>query len=560
MGFDANVIKRQYGQVGRPASDFRIKANDPLYDSTAGMNDAANSGELVNLPDGIIYSDRVDFGHGSRLRGVGPFRKFRDTYDDDRLKAYTIVRFNGSVTANECLFNLSLKTTLTTDALASDLRDVGFSDLTLDCNGNSIAVGGGRNADGAATVDRGAYFNRCGNNPMLAQNFSILGAARSGLDALAIFSATIRDFAIYECLRHPLRVGYNFENWVTGESIVHGLKMTGMHIRNNGSYLVVGGGDADGVWSKTNYKRGAALFFGGSSCRFADGSFEVNGGPLVYGGAASAGSGGRGSEACVFENWYIEANEAGSLGSGSPDQATGLILALSKYDVGRVTRDLFLNGGNSAGKPQQTVWIRNTDFDNTGIEQTYPGVNAAWGPVNYGEYPVFDNLQSVKGLAATIEIDSDTERYGYCYDRNGATTFTGFIPTGPGRAYGDVTLSLSDGTNSVAAAATCHWFRDGKQFTIMLNQDFTSLATIAALTDLKLTGFPFVASSTKRAFEDINNFRADATVPGDIYLTRPTTTELELWIKTPPAQAVRLQKQKLGSAAQLHGLLSWGLA
>ena len=560
MAFAAPAIQKQFGDNGRPWQHFRIFPNDATKDSTAGLQDAASSGSLVRLPAGIIYSDRINFSHGSHLQGVAPFRKFRDTYDDDQLKAYTVVRFNGTTTINQCLFNLSLKTDLTTDATVSDLRDVGFSNLTLDCNGNSIAVGGGRNADGKATIERGAFISRCGNTPVIAENFTILGASRSGMDVLGVFSASIRDFGIYECLRNACRVGYNFESWVTGESINHGLIMSRMHIRNNGSYTVVGGGDADGVWSKTNYKRGAAILVGGRSCRFADGSFELNGGPIIFGGAASAGSGGRGSEACVFENWYIEANEAGAAGSGSPDKAVGFILILSKYDVGRITRDLFLNGGNSAGKPQQTVWIRNTDFDNTGIEQAYPGVNAAWGPINFGEYPIFDNLQSVKGLAATIDVDSDTERYGYCYDHNGATTFKRFIPTGPGRADGQVTLSLSDGTNSVAAAASCQWYRDGKDFTLILNQDFTSLTTIAAGTDLKLTGLPFVASSTKRAFEDINNFRADNTIPGDIYLTRPTTTEIELWIKTPPAQAVRLQKAKLGTAAQFHGILKWGLA
>lgn len=428
MSFDSNVIKRQYGE--RPWHHFRLKANDNAFDSTAGLQDVLDSGERVPLPPGIFYSDQLDFSDGSKLIGANPFYKIQNTQPDNSA-IHTIIRYNGAGGANTCLLNMSSKSTISTDASASNMVDVYLEGVTIDANGNTIAAGGGRNADGAATADIGIYMNRVGNLNIIARRFTVIGAKEVGLIAHAIYSGGIEDFGIMECLNKPCAIGYNYFGWTIAEDvIVHDMTIRRFDIRYCGDWNVTGGGGGGNLAgiAQVSHKNGAAIFMMGRNCHTTEFSYQRNGGMMVWGGASKAGF--RGSEMSTLSHGYFERNVAVTAGSGSPDSAYALFIPYANADYGRTIHNCFFNGGNVT-YPEQIMRIENAQYDNDGIEDTWTTVqsDSLHGPANRNDWLKIRDCGSRGGLGGNLKIVSRTRAYHADYEK-GNYVFTSFEPYG----------------------------------------------------------------------------------------------------------------------------------
>lgn len=432
MAFDANVIKRQYGE--RPWSHFRLKPDDLSFDSTAGLQDILDSKENVPLPPATFYTDQLNFTAGSKLIGAGAFYKILTTQAEVSGSS-TIIRYNGAGGANSCVVNMSDKATISTDASAGNMIGVYLRGVTIDANGNRIASGGGREVDGAATADIGIYMNRVGNLNTIAEQFTIIGATDCGLLAQAIYTGGMRDFGIMECLDMPCAIGYNYFAHTTAENVIcHDMTVQRFDIRYCGDYGTTGGGGGGTPvgFSQVTHKHGAAMFIMGRNCDVGYFSFQRNGGMMVFGGASKAGT--RNSEASTLHHGYFERNVAVTAGSGSPDTAYALFIPYADGDIMRKVHHCFFNGGN-VSYPEQIVRIQNADYDNDGIENNWTAIasDSTYGPANPNEWISFEHCGSQSGLGGQLKIQSTTQWFHADYETSNGDTgynFTSYKPYG----------------------------------------------------------------------------------------------------------------------------------
>lgn len=409
MSFDANVIKRQYGE--RPWHHFRIKPNDTAYDSSAGLQDILDSGERVPLPPGHFYCKNLHNTGGGKLIGASAFHRVRTTTPDDNTKQ-TILRYNGAGTSTDYMLNVGEHATLNTDTSASDVEDHFFENITFDCNGNSINSGtGARNSDGASICPVGVFLRRCGNQPDIGRNFTVIGASEVGVRMLGVYSSALHDFQIAECTNRSIDVGYNHYAFVTekADAICHDLALKRFDIRNCGSVTQ--------TWAATAaaYRHNAAYIVLGRGVEVSNFSYQINAGPMVFSGNSVTAV--RGSEGASVHHGYFEKNTGGSFAvTSEPNAAYAMFLALGELDINFEFHHLFFNTGNSSNPTVSTnniIAIYNAPFTSGYVEDTWPGADSTYGVAEPSQWPYFHHIGSAEFAAndAPVGLLSQTRRF-----------------------------------------------------------------------------------------------------------------------------------------------------
>lgn len=474
MLFNANVIQRQFDRI--PYHHFRIKPNDPLFDSTAGLNDAAQSGRSVQLPGGQIYTDQINFRSGGRLYGAGAyFKTFSDLRSDQSRDpggpkgGETILKWFGGNGSGKTMINQSHNDDIKQDSSAIvdnvlNLTSTGIFDLTIDCDARAWTPTGGRANDGGTRCDIGWFQYRTGNTPILGQNISIIGAAKSAWACMGVYSSGVKNIAIMDCPHSICWIGWNdvnYFNFVNKEIDVNSFWIDGFHFQHNGvmayeanrdNWVGGGGHDENGNpagWGvgRTSITRGAAMMMAGRNCSYRNGTFEINGGPIVWGPVNPFPYGPN-----ELSNIYFEANEAGSFrpayvngndpATNDPDvmdRATALVcLVNDKWGSNKVSK-MFMHGGNKSLAQQGIRLSRIAHNGNGRVSDTNSADSALDGPADQEAWLKFEQMQfpqDAAGYSQDIYLASGTAKYRWDEGNGKLNTTLPSAYTGRGSAGG----------------------------------------------------------------------------------------------------------------------------